>query len=407
MKKNARIKLISCMSLVLLLWTLALGWLTPAPVLGARPEGSLNVYLPLVWKPLVLTAPIKIAILAPMTGPVASFGQSAKNGAQMAIDEWTARNVISPGITIVVEDSQCNATVAAAAANKVIDQDHVKYILGEVCSGASIPIAEIANTKHVLQISPVSTNPQVTVDSGGVTRDYVFRACFIDPFQGYVGAKFARTSLSAAKAYILFDPTCLYCKGLADSFESAFIGAGGTIATKQTYTTGTTDFGTILDQVITANPDVIYLPAFSGDVNLVTTQARAKNITKPFIGGDSWEDNNLNKISTDGSYFTSHFSAENTLPAVQDFVNRYKAKYAGATPDAIAALSYDAANLLLAAITKAGVDDPAVVKNTLAGITFNGVTGQIVFDASHNPTKPGVVMTITGGAIHFHSVINP
>ncbi len=356
---------------------------------------------------MMLNAPIKVGVLLPLSGPVAWMGQSALNGINLAINEWQARHVISPGFTLVVGDGQCNATAAVAAAKQLILQDHVKYLLGEVCSSASMPVAEIANENQVVQISPTSTNPGVTVDSSGQTRPYIFRACFIDPFQGNLGAKFAFQALSAAKAYILYDGGCVYCQGLAAPFDTVFTSLGGTIVGNQTYPSGTSDFGPYLDDIIAKNPDVIYLPGFVADVNQITTQARAKNISKVFIGNDTWEDIGLNLTSTEGSYFTAHYSSNNPQPAVQEFVARYRAAYAGATPDAMAALGYDSANLLVQGILAAGEDNPVTVKNSLAGITFTGVTGQLTFDAKHNPTKPGVILTVNGGMFKFHSVANP
>jgi branched-chain amino acid transport system substrate-binding protein len=403
MSKNFSVKL-----LTILLGMVFLCQPLPAVTAGKNPpDVQVKAYLPLIWKPLNLSAPIKIGVLLPLSGPVAWMGQSALNGINLAIDEWKARHVISPGFTLVVEDGQCNSTVAVTAANKLIDQDQVRYILGEVCSGASMPVAEIANAKQVVQISPTSTNPGVTVDAQGQTRAYIFRSCFIDPFQGNLGANFAYQTLNATKAYLLYDGGCVYCQGLAAPFETAFGALGGTIAGKQTYPAGTSDFGAYLDDIIAKNPEVIYLPGFVGDINQITTQARAKNITQVFIGNDTWEDAGLNMTSTEGSFITTHFSAQNPQPLVQDFVARYKAKYSGATPDTLAALSYDAANLLVRGILAAGEDNPNKVKDALAGITFSGVSGQLTFDLHHNPIKPGVIMTINGGVFKFHTVVNP
>jgi len=182
-------------------------------------------------------APIKIAVLAPLTGPVPTFGVMTRDGALLAIEEWNAKGgVLGKKIEAMVEDSQCTPDPAVNAANKVIDQDKIKYIIGEVCSKASIPVSDIANAKKVIQVTGTSTNPSVTVDAQGKTKEYVFRACFIDPFQGLVGAKFAYNNLKAKSAFVLLDQANDYVKGLAEVFEAEFKKMGGTIVGKESYT---------------------------------------------------------------------------------------------------------------------------------------------------------------------------
>jgi len=199
---------------------------------------------------------IKIAILAPLSGAVPTFGVSTRDGALLAIDEWNAKGgVLGMKIVPVVADSQCAADPAVNAANKVIDQDKVGYIIGEVCSSASIPISEIVNAKNVLQISPTSTNLNVTINTDGSVKPYTFRACFIDPFQGTVGAKFALADLKAKKAFVLFDQGNDYVRGLAEAFEEAFTAGGGEIVGKETYTGQDTDFSAILAKVAEAKPE--------------------------------------------------------------------------------------------------------------------------------------------------------
>ena len=225
---------------------------------------------------------VKVAILAPLSGPVPTFGVSTRDGALLAIEEWNAKGgVLEKKIEAIVEDSQCTPDPAVNAANKVIDQDKVKYIIGEVCSKASIPVSEIANAKKVIQISPTSTNPAVTVDASGKTKPYIFRACFIDPFQGTVGAKFAIENLKAKKAFIMLDQANDYVKGLAEFFEQSFVSRAGTIVGKESYTANDTDFSAILAKVRTASPDVVYLPDYYNIVNLATKQAKEKGFRCP------------------------------------------------------------------------------------------------------------------------------
>ena len=356
---------------------------------------------------------LQMAVLAPLSGSVPTFGVATRDGALLAIDEWNAKGgVLGKKITPVVEDSQCTPDPAVNAANKVIDQNKVHYIIGEVCSKASIPISEIANAKKVVQISPTSTNPSVTVDKDGKVKDYIFRACFIDPFQGTVGAKFALNTLKAKTAFIMSDQSNDYVKGLAEYFEKAFVAGGGTIVGKENYTSKDTDFSAILSKAAAAKPDMIYLPDYYNIVNLVTKQAKEKGITAPFMGGDGWDSSDLDLKAAAGGYFTNHYSPEDPRPEVQTFLKAYGAKYKDdkgnpKVPDALAALAYDATNLMLEGIKAAGADDTTKVKDSLAKITFNGVSGKITFDAQHNPVKSATILSVQPDAVKFNSVVAP
>ncbi len=356
---------------------------------------------------------IKVAILAPLSGPVPTFGVSTRDGALLAIEEWNAKGgVLGAKIVPIVEDSQCTPDPAVNAANKVIDQDGVKYIMGEVCSKASIPVSEIANAKGVLQISSTSTNTAVTVDANGNTKPYIFRACFIDPFQGLVGAKFAMEKLGAKTAFIMLDQSNDYVKGLAEAFEQSFTELGGTIVGKESYTAKDTDFSAILAKVAEAKPEVVYLPDYYNIVNLVAKQAKEKGINVPFVGGDGWDSADLDTAAADGGYFTNHYSPDDPRPEVVNFLKAYGDKFKDESgnpkvPDALAALAYDATNLLLQSIQEAGVDDPAKVKDAMAAIKFNGVSGQITFDAQHNPIKSATILAVKDGKVQFETVVNP
>jgi branched-chain amino acid transport system substrate-binding protein len=355
---------------------------------------------------------IKIAILAPLSGAVPTFGVSTRDGALLAIDEWNAKGgVLGAKIVAVVADSQCEADPAVNAANKVIDQDKVGYIIGEVCSKASIPLSEVANAKMVVQISPTSTNTSVTLNTDGSVKPYTFRACFIDPFQGTVGAKFALDNLKAKKAFVLFDQGNDYVRGLAEAFEAAFTEGGGEIVGKETYTGQDTDFSAILAKVSEAKPDVIYLPDYYNIVNLVGAQAKEKGITAPFMGGDGWDSSDLDLKAADGGYFTNHYSDQDTRPIVQSWLKTYGEKYQkdgkAIVPDALATLSYDATNLMIAAIEKAGVDDPTKVKDALAGLKWEGVSGTITFDPQHNPIKSAVILQVKDGKVVYVTSVAP
>ncbi len=355
---------------------------------------------------------VKVAILAPLSGAVPTFGVSTRDGALMAIDEWNAKGgVLGMKIEADVADSQCTPDPAVSAANKVIDTDGVHYIVGEVCSKASIPVSEIAEAKKVLMISPTSTNAQVTKNADGTTKNYVFRACFIDPFQGKVGATFAMKK-GFKTAFIMFDQGNDYVRGLAEAFEASFTAAGGQVVGKETYTSTDTDFSAILAKVSEAKPDVVYLPDYYNIVNLVTAQAKEKGITAPFMGGDGWDSSDLNKTAAAGGFYTNHYSEQDTRPIVQDFVKNYGAKYkdskgAPAVPDALAALAYDATNLLLASIQQAGADDATKAAAAMAALKYDAVSGTITFDADHNPIKAAVVLQVTPDKIVWVDTVAP
>jgi branched-chain amino acid transport system substrate-binding protein len=353
------------------------------------------------------SGPIKVAILAPLSGAVATFGESTRNGAMMAIDEANAAGgVLGRQIEVVVEDSQCSADPAVNAANKVIDQDGVKFIIGEVCSSASIPVSLITEEKGVLQISPTSTNDKLTLNEDGSTKQYIFRACYNDSFQGVVTGNFALSVLGAKTAFVLFDQGNDYTIGLAESFKEAFSGGGGTIVGEETYTAADTDFSAILAKIADAKPDVIFLGDYYNIVNLVMAQAKEKGITAPFLGGDGWDSSDLDLAAADGGYYSNHYSPDDTRPIVGEWVSKYEAKY-GSKPDALATLAYDAANILIASIEKAGSDDPAKVKDAMAAIKIDGVSGSITFNELHNPVKAAVMLQVKDGQIKYVSTVNP
>jgi branched-chain amino acid transport system substrate-binding protein len=378
-----------------------------APSATARPESTAT--LPLFADARLL----QVAILVPLSGPVPTFGESARDGALLAVKEWNDRGgVLGMKILAVVEDGQCTPDPALNAARKLIDQDKVHYIIGEVCSKASIPVSEYATAKNVIMISPTSTNPAVTVGSDGKTKPFIFRACFIDPFQGVVGAKFAFNTLEAKTVFILYDQSNDYVQGLATYFEKSFSALGGKVVGKEAYSGRDTDFGAILAKVAAAKPDMIYLPDYYNIVNLVTKQAKERGITVPFLGGDGWDSTDLDLKAADGGYYTNHYSPDDPRPVVQDFIKAYGAEYqngsgAAKVPDALATLAYDSTNLLLQAIAIAGADDTARVNAVLESIEFDGVSGTITFDPQHNPIKSAVILAVRDGKVVFDSIVNP
>jgi branched-chain amino acid transport system substrate-binding protein len=350
----------------------------------------------------------KVAILAPLSGDVATFGESTRDGVLLAVKEWNENGgVLDKEIEVVVEDSQCSPEAAVSAANKVIDQDGVKFIIGEVCSSASIPVSEIVTDKEVLQISPTSTNPSVTVDENNNTKPTVFRACFIDPFQGSVAAKFAMDNLDAQTAAVFLDQGNDYVRGLAEVFINEFTAMGGEVVVEESYTAEDQDFSAILTKVKDANPDVLYLPDYYSTVNLIAGQAQERGIEAAMLGGDGWDSSDLDLSVVEGGYYTNHFSPDDTRAIVQDFVSKYEDEY-GSTPDALAALAYDAAHILFQSMVDANsTTEPLKVSAAMENGVFQVVSGDISYDEFHNPVKAAVVLKVEGGDIIYTDTIAP
>ncbi len=358
-------------------------------------------------QPAQQSTTFKIGLLGPLTGDVATFGASNRDGAILAFEEWNAKGgVLGKKIEWILGDTQCDPKAAADAGKKVIDEDKVKFIVGAVCSSASIPIAQYANEKKVLQISGTSTNPLVTVGEDGKVKPYTFRACFDDPFQGSAIAAIALNQLQAKTAAVVYDSGNDYIKGLAEYFKAAFEAKGGKILVWEAFVKEDTDFSAILSKVKDANPDVFVVPTYYDKMNLIGAQAKQKGITAPMIGGDGWDSADLDTAAADGGYFTNHYAPSDPRPIVQNFVKSYQAKH-NVVPDALAALAYDASIILLESIKKAGTDDPVKVKDVMATISVEGVSGMISFDANHNPVKKAAILHVTNGKVEFFDWATP
>jgi branched-chain amino acid transport system substrate-binding protein len=355
------------------------------------------------------SAQITIGVIAPLSGAVPSFGASVKNGIELAVRECNDRGgVLGSQINLIVEDGQCSAVPAAAAAAKLVLQDGVHYIVGEVCSSASIPVSDITNAHRVVQISPTSTNPAVTVDATGKTKPYIFRACFIDPYQGVAAARFAFDGLTVRRAFVMGDRSNNYVWGICESFVQEFQRLGGTIAGRAEYSSGSRDFSSILASIRQSRAELVVLPDYYNIVNLVTKQAKTAGMTIPFLGGDGWESSDLDTVAAAGSFYTTHFWAGDPRQKVRDFVAAYGNAYPRQGPaDALAALGYDSVQLLLQAIQRAGSDDPERVRDALEEMSFHGVTGDLAFDASHNPQKSAVIMSVQEEGVRFQATVGP
>lgn len=351
-------------------------------------------------------AEILVGEYASMTGPIATFGQSSHKGSAMAIEEINAAGgVLGKKIRLLTEDDQSKPEEARTAALKLIRQDNVVALLGEIASSNSLAAAPAAQAAKVPMISPGSTNPKVTE-----VGDYIFRVCFIDPFQGAVMAKFAAETLKAKKVAMLVDVKSDYSVGLAKFFEEAFTKSGGQIVVRQDYSAGDIEFSAQLTDIKGRNPDAIFLPGYYTEAGLIIKKARELGIQAPFLGGDGWDSPRTTEIGGDavnGSYFSNHYAAENTDPAVQTFVKNFHAKY-GEEPDAMAALGYDAAKLLADAMTRAGTTESAKLRQAIADTRdFRGVTGTISINGDRNAVKSAVVLVIDGGKFKYHSTVQP
>lgn len=348
---------------------------------------------------------IRVGEFASLTGGSASFGVSSHNGTALAIDELNAGGgLLGKKLKLITEDDQSAAGQPATIARKFVSSDKVVAILGEVASSKSLEAAPIAQEGKIPMISPASTNPKVTE-----VGDYIFRVCFIDPFQGTVMAKFA-LSKGWKKVAVLTDSKQDYSMGLAQFFKENFAQSGGQIVKESSYSTGDKDFKAQLTSIKAAKPEAVFLPGYYGEVALIARQARQLGIKVPLLGGDGWVGDSLLKVagnSLDGSFFSCHFSAEDQSPAIQDFVKKYKAKY-NAVPDDMAALGYDSAMILADAIKRAGTTESAKLRDAIAATKdYKGITGVISLDEKRNATKPATILTIGGGKFNFVQTVAP
>ena len=345
-----------------------------------------------------------------MTGDEATFGDSTDKGIRLAVDEQNAKGgVKGKKLAVKTYDTQGKPEEAAIVSTRLVVEDKVQVLLGEVASSRSLAMAPIADKYQTPMVTPSSTNPKVTKD-GERTRPYVFRVCFIDPFQGTVMAKFARETQKLGKVAVLRDVKNAYSVGLADVFLTKFKELGGTILDDQSYKAGDQDFKAQLTAIKGKKPQAIYVPGYYTDVALIARQARELGITVPLMGGDGWDSAKLYEISRgalDGSFFSNHYSPEDPSPRIQDFVKAYQAKF-GAVPDGLAATGYDAARIAFDAMTRAtDLSGPAIRDALAATKDFAGATGIITIDADHNAVKPAVILKIEGNGGKYVATVAP
>jgi branched-chain amino acid transport system substrate-binding protein len=369
---------------------------------------ALIVVLALLVTSMVIAQEVKIGGVGPVTGEAATFGISTKNAYNMAVDEWNANGGVFGGrkVKLIFEDDKGDPAEGATVYTKLIQQDKVAAIVGTVMSKVSLAGAPICQMYGIPMISPTSTNEKVTL-----VGDYIFRACFIDPFQGTVGAQFAYNDLKARKAAAIFDIGNDYTKGLAENFRGKFeqLAGKGSVVAFEGHPTGTTDFKAQLTRILQGKPDVLYVPDYYNDVGLIAKQARELGFKGPMVGGDGWDSPDLVKIggsAVNNCYFTNHYSPADTRPIVQDFVKKYKARF-GSEPDALAALGYDAMNIMLDAIKRAGSTNGAAIRDALVKTDINVVSGRITFDKNRNPIKSAVIIEIKDGKQVYKTTVSP
>jgi branched-chain amino acid transport system substrate-binding protein len=349
---------------------------------------------------------IKFGFYGALTGPTATFAISGKNGATLAVEQINAAGgVLGKPLVLLAEDDRGEAAEAASVVSKLITRDHVVALIGEQASSRTLAAAPIAQSYQVPMISPTSTNVEVTKKG-----DYIFRMCFIDPYQGKALATFSRRELKAQTAAILVDARSDYSMGLAQAFRAAFTEQGGRVLDELKYTEGDSDFSAQLTALAPKAPDVLVIPGYYTDAGLIARQARALGMKAVLLGADGWDSPKLVEIggeAIEGSYLSNHYSVDDPSPSVRKFVDAYKARF-GSEPDSIATLSYDATRLLADAITRAGSTEGKRVRDAMASTRdFAAVTGPVTMDADRNPLKSAVILKVDGGRFRFAAAIAP
>ncbi|WNG55026.1 ABC transporter substrate-binding protein [Archangium gephyra] len=369
----------------------------PAPSPAAASTGA----------PPADTNTILLGQVGSLTGSEATFGVSARNGIAMAVAEANAAGgVKGKKLEVRVYDSQGRPEEAAQAATRLISHDKVSVILGEAASTNSMAMAEKAQAAGVPMITPTSTNPAVTRKG-----DYIFRVCFIDPFQGFVMAKFARENLKLNRVAVLQDNKSDYSVGLTGVFSRKFSEMGGAIVANESYSKGDTDFRAQITAFKQAKPEALFVPGYYTDVGLIARQARELGLSVPLLGGDGWESDKLFELggtAIEGSYYSNHYSVDNPDARVQEFIAKYKATHGGALPDSVAALAYDAAKLAIDAMKRAPDLSRASIRDAIAATKdFPGVGGTINLDKNRDAVKEAVILQVEGGKTKFVTTVKP
>ncbi|MFC0299008.1 ABC transporter substrate-binding protein [Geobacillus jurassicus] len=353
---------------------------------------------------------IKIGANLELSGGVASYGQSIAEGLDLALEEINKEGINGKKLELVKVDNKSEAAEATNGAIKLISQDKVVAIIGSATSTNTLAQVQVAQDNKVPLITPTGTNPTITNKDGKV-NEFVFRTCFIDPFQGTVAAKFALNDLKVKNAAVLIDSSSDYSKGLAASFKEAFTQGGGKIVAEEAYVAKDTDFRATLTRIKSANPEFLFLPGYYEEVGLIVKQARELGLNVPIMGGDGWDSPKLVEIAgkdaLNNTYITNHYSSGDPDPKIQEFVKAFKAKYNKA-PDAFNALGYDTAYFLADAIKRAGSADPVKIKDALAQTKdLQLVSGTLTLNENHDPVKSAAILEYKDGQQQFKTKVNP
>lgn len=346
-----------------------------------------------------------------LSGGVASFGQSMEEGLNLAIEEVNKEGINGKKIKLVKVDNKSDAAEATNGAIKLVNQDKVVAMIGAATSTNTLAQVQIAQDNKIPLITPTGTNPSITYNKGKL-NDYVFRTCFIDPFQGTVAANFAKDELKVDTAAVLIDSASDYAKGLADAFIETFKKNGGKIVTEDAYIAKDTDFRATLTRIKSKNPEFIFVPGYYEEVGLILKQAREIGLDVPIMGGDGWDSPKLIEIAgakaTNNSYITNHYSSGDTDEKIQNFLKAYKDKYNDKSPDAFAALGYDTIYFLADAIKRAGSTDSEKIQKALTETkNLELVSGVMSLDEKHNPIKAASILSYVDGELTFKTKVNP
>lgn len=348
---------------------------------------------------------IKIGFIGPLTGDMKTFGESTRNAFDLAVEQ-SGSKVGDYTIETIIMDDHNDASEAASIATKLIAEDKINAIVGSLSHRTTYAVSQVANGNKIVMIAGSATNPVITVENG-VRKDFVFRACYIDPLQGTIAAKFASNNLKAKTAAVLYNrEDSYYSTGLAAAFKEAFTISGGKILAFESYLQNDADYSATLNNIAGLKPDVLYLPDQYQKVRLIAVQAREKKVNAILIGGDDWDSEEYDS-SLEGGYFTNHFSTGDPRPEVKKWVDDYRTKY-GVDPDVRAALCYDATNLLLNAIRVSNSDETDAIKEALqASMDYPAVSGTISFDHDGNPIKPAAVIQVKEGKQIYVTTMAP
>jgi len=350
---------------------------------------------------------VSIGAIFPLSGSVAFYGNESRDGALLAIEEINAAGgLLGKKLALISEDDEGNAEKTVNAFTKLTTRDKVSYLVGSSTSGPTMAMSTLAQRNKVVLVSPSATNVQVTR-----AGDFVFRACFIDPFQGVVGADFAYETLGSRRAAVLYDAGADYNTGLADAFKGQFKALGGNLVADEAYQSGDVDFNAQITRIRAANPDVVYLPNYYNDVSLQAKQLRDQGITCALVGGDGWDglvDNAGDEVLN--GFWSSGFASDTTDPRGVEFVKAFQTRF-GRTASQFAALGYDAMKLIIDGIEAAGTFDSSAAKDEIAKLSGAYVTGNIRFDENRDPIKGATILEIVrqNGVLTniYNTTVNP